>query len=154
VRLNLTSGKVKIDLETFNSFFTVTRDLHPDSVITCDSTTVVGSTVTCDLTYKYTDAPEMYAYLDFIVTNPALKVLFAGTRCDMLSRKLKLETMADGEKKLQLQSMIDAGVEMQLTIKMHLFYRFDAVSRKITYIEFNSRVESVSSGSIVVNLDE
>lgn len=153
VRLNLTSGKVKIDLETFNDFFTVTRDLHPDSVLTCDSTAVVGNTVTCELTYKYTDAPEMYAYLDFIVTNPTLKVLFSGTRSDMLSRKLKVDTMTDGDKKSQLLSMVEAEVELQLSIKMHLFYRFDAVSRKITYIEFNSKVESVSRESNTVSLD-
>ena len=153
VRLNLTSGKVKIDLETFNDFFTVTRDLHPDSVLTCDSTAVVGNTVTCELTYKYTDAPEMYAYLDFIVTNPTLKVLFSGTRADMLSRKLKVDTMTDGDKKSQLLSMVEAEVELQLSIKMHLFYRFDAVSRKITYIEFNSKVESVSREGNTVSLD-
>lgn len=152
VRLNLTSGNTKIDLETFNSFFTVTRDLHPDSVLTCDGTTVAGSTVTSELTYTYTDAPGMYAFLDFIVTDPKLKVLFSGTRVESLRAKLKLESIPCGDKKHQFQAMIDAEVELQLTIKMHLFYRFDTVSKKITYIEFNSRVQSVSDGNTTITM--
>ena len=137
----------ELSLSTYLDLFTTTITLHADSVFCMDSTKVVDNQIRASIYYHFTDVPEMYDYAHTFVTDPLLKRIFVGNRAQMLRSRLPLQTLPEQEGEF-LNTVLDSQDEICMFGIMDLILTFDDRTRKITNVQYYTRINSITHKNI------
>lgn len=123
-----------ITVPYYVDMFAITRELHPDSICSQQSTEVIGNTIQGTQYYQYTDVPEMYQFADSFITDPAFKQMFTGDRKAILGHRLHLQAQSEA-----VRSAIYALIDAQQSLSVHACTKFIITynnRRKITDLQF------------------
>eukprot|EP00388_Colpodella_angusta_P044102 GDKK01061722.1.p1 GENE.GDKK01061722.1~~GDKK01061722.1.p1 ORF type:complete len:296 (-),score=33.48 GDKK01061722.1:55-942(-) len=126
----------------FATMMETTDIAQPDIVVCMHNTKVEANQICAVLYFKYTDAPEMYDYLDAFISDPLLKAIYTGKRKDVLTHNLQLKSLPNDEQE-KIFHIISLNERLQVYGKMELNLTVDDVSKKITKIEYIGRLTSI-----------
>jgi len=131
-----------ISLARFSTMMETTDIAQPDIVVCMHTTKVEANSIRAVLYFKYTDAPEMYDYLDNFISDPLLKAIYTGKRKDVLTHNLQLKQLSM-EKQEEIYSIIDLNEDLQVYGKMELELTVDDKTKKITKFQYIGRLNSI-----------
>lgn len=131
-----------ISLTRFVTMMETTDIAQPDIVVCMHTTKMEANQIRAVLYFKYTDAPEMYEYLDSFISDPLLKAIYTGKRKDVLTHNLQLKLLPL-EKQEEIYSIIDLNKELQVYGKMELELTVDDLTKKITKFQYIGRLNSI-----------
>lgn len=132
-----------ISMTRFSTMMETTDIAQPDIVVCMHTTKVEANQISAVLYFKYTDAPEMYDYLDNFISDPLLKAIYTGKRKDVLSHNLQLKSLPT-EQQEEITRVLELNKDLQVYGKMELELTIDEVTKKITKFQYIGRLTSIS----------
>jgi len=129
----------------------LTSNLHPDCMCHVQSTRVIGNQIHAEMTYTYTDAPELYYPAGNTTSHPFLRVPHAGNRRAVLSKQLHLSTYPLALQR-QMLLLFDTHDELVFTMKLKVVFTFNPHMDRIVHIVRTNVQNSVQHKNITYTL--
>lgn len=140
-----------VPFTSYSRIFELSGQLHPDSLCGLQTTQIQGNQIVGDLSYQYTDIPEMYSLATTFVTDPAFRLMFTGDRRAILRRRFHLDSML-AERRAVLEAVIARNEPLSVTTVVRKVITFDPMSQKVVDLQIMSLHTSITHNNISYSL--
>lgn len=126
-------------------------ELHPDTVSCVNTTKVVGNTILATMFTKYTDSNSIFDCVARTKSNdPLFKKIFGdlsvcGDRSKRMAHKIEPIANKTEEEKAQMLTVAAGPGDMVVYANYYLKFTFDDTTRKVTHINYDFELTSLTS---------
>lgn len=142
---------MKMMMDGFLYINELMTELHPDTVSCVNTTKVVGNTIMATVFTKYTDSNSIF---DCVARTkkgqPMFDMIFGNnnSHCDRatrMSHKIEPITNKTEEEKAQMLVVCAGTADMVVYANYYMKFTFDDATRKVTHINFDFELTSLTS---------